>query len=92
MLSTKGANSNGFICPALSGLANLQLLEIRRVTQLAFGELEALAGSLLSILLALLGPRITGEETGLLQLLAKLTVELAERTRNTVPDRPGLSG
>ena len=45
---------------------------------LALGELEALPGALLSVLLALLGARVTGQESGLLELLAQLTVELAE--------------
>jgi len=62
------------------------------MSQLAFGELEALACPLLTILFAFLRPRIASEETGLLKLLAQLTIELTERARNTVPDRAGLTG
>src|SRR5512143_1771924 len=62
-------------------------LEVKR---LALAELEPAAGALLSVLLALLDPRVAGQEAGLLELAPQLGVELAQGPRDAVADRPGL--
>ncbi len=48
----------------------------RVMYNLPLGELEPLAGALLTVLLAFTLARIAGQETGLLQGAAKLSVEL----------------
>src|SRR3984893_17414083 len=55
-------------------------------------ELEAGAGALLAVLLALLLPRVAGQEAGRLQAVAQLDVVLEQGARDAVPDRPGLPG
>ena len=60
--------------------------------QLAFGELEPLAGAFLSVLLALMLARIAGEKTGFLQLRPQLPIEFDQGTGNAQPDRVGLTG
>src|SRR3954451_1220711 len=62
-----------------------------RASGLALGELEAGAGALLSVLLALLHARIAREETGLLQPLAKLGVVNLKGAGDAVTDRTGLT-
>src|SRR5688572_8156309 len=57
---------------------------------LALRELEAGAGALLSVLLALFHARIAREEAGLLEALAKLGVVNLERARDAVANRTGL--
>src|ERR1700741_1290644 len=54
--------------------------------------LELRPGARLAVLLALLHPRIAGEEAGPLERLAQLVVELKQRPRDAVADRAGLSG
>src|SRR5689334_19954618 len=54
--------------------------------------LELRAGARLPVLLALLHPRIAGEQAGPLEGLAQLVVELQERARDAVADRACLSG
>src|SRR5262245_56846553 len=58
---------------------------------LAFAELEPLARSSESVLLALLDARVRRQETILLQLLPQLRVELHERPRDAEPHRASLS-
>src|SRR5205814_4538276 len=53
-------------------------------------ELEAAPRALLSVLLALLDARVPGEEPRLLEALAQLQVELAQRARDTVAQRARL--
>src|SRR5512141_2254828 len=55
-------------------------------------ELEPGAGAALSVLLALLHARVAREEAGLLQGLAQLEVEQAERAGDAVADRARLPG
>src|SRR5688572_24450790 len=59
---------------------------------LTLAELEAATRSLLSVLLALLDPRVAGQETGLLQALAQLEVHHAERAGDAVAQGAGLGG
>jgi len=67
------------------------LLENGSGNALAFGELEALAGALLAVLLAFVRARIAREETELLQLSAEFRVELAQRTGNAEANGAGLT-
>src|SRR5687767_10079419 len=57
----------------------------------ALGELEAGAGALLAVLLALLHARVAREEAGLLESLAQLEVVHLQRTGDPVADRAGLA-
>src|SRR5579872_4120224 len=61
-------------------------------SSLTFTELEALAGSRHSVLLAFLGARVARQESFFLQLLAQLQVVLAERARDAEAHRAGLPG
>src|SRR5581483_9148891 len=58
---------------------------------LPLGVLELRAGAGLPVLLPLLHPGIAGEETRPLERLAQLVVELQERARDAVADRPRLA-
>src|SRR3954468_11184397 len=62
-----------------------------RASGLALRELEAGAGALLSVLLALLHARIAREEAGLLEALAKFGVVDLKRARDAVANRSGLA-
>ena len=55
--------------------------------RLTLAELEAAARALLSVLLALLDPGVPRQEARLLELLAQLDVEHAERARDAVAQR-----
>src|SRR6476646_11595922 len=59
--------------------------------RLALRELEAGAGALLAVLLALLHAGIAREETSLLETLAQLHVVELERAGDAVADRAGLA-
>lgn len=59
--------------------------EYSKFPRLALGELEALAGALLAVLLAFVRARIARKETKFLQLRTKFAIELQQRTRNTQP-------
>src|SRR6266545_936382 len=63
-----------------------------RIEPLPFAELEARPGAALSVLLAFLHPRIAGQESFLLQLLAQFGVVLGQRPGDPVADRAGLTG
>src|SRR6188474_1521374 len=69
--------------------ASSRRLEIKWLT---LAELEAAPRALLSVLLALLDAGVPREESRLLEALAQLEVELAERARDAMTDGPGLSG
>src|SRR5882724_4275325 len=56
---------------------------IQNPKRLALRELEPLAGALLTVLLALLDTRITGQQAVSLQCLAELDVELEQCTCNS---------
>src|SRR5262249_12903718 len=58
---------------------------------LAFAELEPLACTLLSILLALFSASVTGEEAFDLELLAQFEVELQQRAGNAHLERARLT-
>ena len=60
--------------------------------RLAFGELEPFTGSLLPVLFALMGARVAGEHSQLLQLAAELDIEITERAGDTQADGAGLTG
>src|SRR5580765_2951722 len=55
-------------------------------------ELEPRPGSSLAVLLALLHPRVAGQEAFLLELLAELQVVLGQRAGDAVADGAGLAG
>src|SRR3990170_3443323 len=57
----------------------------------ALRVLRRLAGSLEAVLLALLHPRVAGEEAGLAKGQAAFRIELEESTGEAVPDRAGLT-
>src|SRR3972149_3862634 len=57
----------------------------------ALRVLRRLAGSLAAVLLALLHPRVAGEEAGLAKGQAAFRIELEESTGEAVPDRAGLT-
>ena len=59
--------------------------------KLALGELEALAGAFLSVLLALMLAGIARQEAGFLQLRPELPIELDQRAGQTQPDCIGLA-
>jgi len=59
---------------------------------LALGELEALAGAFLTVLLAFVLPGVTGEEASLFEGRAKLCVESDQRAGKTKANGPGLPG
>src|SRR4029079_2592996 len=59
---------------------------------LTFTELEALARALLSVLLALLDPRVARQEAFFLQPRPQLEVVLHERARDAEAERAVLSG
>src|SRR5947207_12984829 len=60
---------------------------------LALGVLRCLASALQPVLLALLHPRVAGQEAGLPKWHAvRVGVELEQRAGNTVTDRAGLTG
>src|SRR4249919_1639558 len=59
---------------------------------LPFAELEALARSGHTVLLALFRARVAREQSFVLQRLAELGVVLDERAGDAQPDGPGLSG
>src|SRR5262245_49539457 len=61
------------------------------VLRLTLGVLRGLAGLLQAVLLALLDPRIPGEETGLLQRRTLFAVEFAERPRHRETQCAGLA-
>src|SRR5262249_34827669 len=75
--SSRSFNAIPFNCPPM---------------KLAFAELEALARALLSVLLALLDPRIARQEAFFLQLRPELHVVLHERARDAEAQRAGLAG
>src|SRR5438067_2855459 len=54
----------------------------KKLKTLPLAELEALAGALLPVLLALFAARIAREQAFALQLLAQLSIELDERAGN----------
>ena len=58
---------------------------------LALGVLRGLARLLQAGLLALLGPRVAGEEAAALELAAQLGVDLGQRPGDPVAHRPGLA-
>src|SRR5581483_6022392 len=58
---------------------------------LALGELEALAGALLPVFLALFAARVAREKAFRLQLLAQLCIELEQGAGNAHADCVGLS-
>src|SRR5438445_13840204 len=58
---------------------------------LSFRELETLARSFLSVLLAFLDARISCNQAGLFQGWTKVGVILHQSAGNTVPNSPGLS-
>src|SRR6266702_3201 len=60
--------------------------------RLALGELEALAGAGLAVLLALHGAGVAGDEAGLLEDRPVVRVELHERAGDAVADGAGLTG
>src|SRR5687768_9236505 len=59
---------------------------------LPFAELEALARALLPVLLALLDPRVAGQEAFFLEPRPQLEVVLHERARDAEAQRAGLPG
>src|SRR6185436_9102873 len=67
--------------------ASSRRLEIESLT---LAELEAAPRALLSVLLALLDAGVPGQESRLLEALAQLEVELAQRARDAVADRARL--
>src|SRR5215471_13593777 len=62
------------------------------MSRLALGELEPLARARLTVLLALLGARVTRDESGFLERRAELAVDFAERAGDAVLDGIGLAG
>src|SRR5688572_32142584 len=58
---------------------------------LSLGVLRGLAGALEAGLLALFGPRVSGEETGLAENRPGSLVGLHQRSGGRVDDRPGLA-
>src|SRR5688572_5594740 len=71
--------------PGLTGLSRGSKCGV-----LPLAELEAAAGALLPVLLALLDAGVPGEEARLLEPLAQLEVEHAQRAGDAVPQRAGL--
>ena len=65
---------------------------LKESKRLAFGELEPLASALLTVLLALVLARITGEEASLLELGPKFPIKLNQGAGDTETDRIGLTG
>ncbi len=61
--------------PRIAGLESKAEKKVPR-RGLAFGELEALAGSLLTVLLSLMSARIAREKTELLELTSQFDIEL----------------
>ena len=59
--------------------------------RLAFGELEAFTGSLLTVLLSLMCARVAREKTELLELTAQFGIELEQCAGNAMARRPGLT-
>src|SRR5947207_13654187 len=60
---------------------------------LALGVLRCLASALQPVLLALLHPRVAGEEAGLAKRQpVRLGIDEEERPRDSVADRAGLAG
>src|SRR5215467_12352255 len=51
--------------------------------RLTLGELEPLAGALLAVLLPLVSPWVTGQESEFLQFAAKLRIEFHQRPGNS---------
>src|ERR1700733_4574764 len=72
-------------------------LEIERdvlacaTARLALGELESLAGALLTVLLALVRARIAPQQSHLLQLRPQLGIEFEQGASNAQPRGAGLS-
>ena len=62
-----------------------------RNAKLAFGELEPLAGALLTILLSLVRARITGQVPGFLQARTKFGIELNQSAGNAQSGGASLS-
>jgi hypothetical protein len=63
-----------------------------RGKKLALGELEALAGTFLSVLLALMFAGIARQKAGLLQRAAQFRIKSHQRTGDTQTDCSGLTG
>jgi len=59
--------------------------------RLAFGELEALASALLTVLLSLMRASIARQKSELLQFPAQFGIVFNQRTGNPEPCRSGLS-
>src|SRR4029079_1045127 len=83
-------SSSGPMEPLAPVTATLIMADLAGELTLRVLELRARAG--LSVLLALLHPRIAGEEAGPLEGLAELVVELQQRAGDAVTDRPRLAG
>src|SRR6187200_801716 len=77
------ASSSSFIVTSTKDLSLLGFLSL--------AELEPGAGTLLTVLLALLLARIAGQKACRLQPVAQLTVVLEQGARDAVPDRSGLA-
>src|SRR5262245_44925185 len=82
------------ILDSRSSIFNLRfsILDLRSPKRLAFRELQALSRALLTVLLTLFGARVAREQSGPLELLPQLGVELDQRARDAVTHRAGLAG
>src|SRR5713226_601443 len=88
----KRVRENFYCCAAYLG-SNQNQLDPRKLvlSKLALGELEALAGALLPVLLALLAARVAREKPFGLQLFAEFSVEHEQRAGNAHANCVGLS-
>src|SRR5215218_11416506 len=65
---------------------------VTRTRKLSLRELEPLTGTFLSVFLTFFLTRVAGDQPGLFEARAKVSVEFHQGTRDAVTDRTSLSG
>ena len=77
--------------PWLYDLLSNQSSHGNGIDRLSLRKLETLSRALLSVLLALLDPRIASHKTCMFEGWTKVGIKLEQRSRDAVPDRARLA-
>src|SRR5882724_5273399 len=92
LINSQGPATDNPKQPQLPGFQiRIPKFGIRNLSALPLRELEALAGALLSILLAFFNARVTCDQARLLQCWTKIRIVFEQRTSNAVANSPRLS-